>query len=45
MLSFVGYIKALLLDIDIICGYCPLHEVSYTPIICAQIIMHIMCMS
>lgn len=45
MLSFVGYIKASLLDIDIICGYYPLHEVPYTPIICAQIIMRIMCMS
>lgn len=31
LLSFIDYIKELLLDTDTICGYCPLHEVQDTP--------------
>jgi len=41
MLSFLDYIKALLLDTDKICGYCPLHEVQYTPYyLCADYHVH-----
>lgn len=43
MLSFVNYIKALLLDTDTICGYCPLHKAQYTPYyLCADYHVHYM---
>jgi hypothetical protein len=41
MLSFVDYIKALLLDTDTICGFCPLYKVQYTPYyLCADYHVH-----